>query len=150
MNRPQSLNLLDANIEDVAALEYILLGDLRDLVDEPFDKVTQRWLKAVIDALLETLAHAFDHQDDDEFWQEVVDRDPNWSRYITRLNDERRGIFTTLQSLRQELDDFKSMRSVVPELRGKLKQWMLSITALHRHERRLLQTAFNLDVGTGD
>ena len=64
MNRPSSLDLLDAAIEDVTAMEYILLGDLRDLVDEPFDGVTLKWLKAVIDALLETLCREFARQDD--------------------------------------------------------------------------------------
>lgn len=151
MNRPLSLELLDSEIEDVAAMEYILLGDLRDLVDEPFDDVTLRWLNAVIDALLETLSREFAHQDEGGgYLQNVVDCDPNWARYVNRLEDERRGIFATLGGLRRRLDGRESLEVVVPALRSELKEWMRSITALHRHERRLLQTAFNLDVGTCD
>ncbi|MFQ5734406.1 MAG: hypothetical protein ACE5KM_20905 [Planctomycetaceae bacterium] len=151
MDRPTSLDLLDAAIEDVAAMEYILLGDLRDLVDEPFDGVTLKWLKAVIDALLETLSQEFARQDDgDGYLQEVVDSDPNWAHYVDRLAEERRAIFGKLRALRLQLDGLRSLKTVVPALRSELKGWMWSITALHRHERRLLQTAFNLDVGIGD
>ena len=151
MNRPASLNLLDSDIEDVTALEYILLGDLRDLADEPFDGVTMNWLRAVMDALLETLSQEFSRQDDGGgYLQEVIDLDPNWTRYVDRLAEQRRAIFVRLRGLRGQLDGLQSLKTVVPALRDELKDWMYSITALHRHERRLLQTAFNLDIGIGD
>jgi len=152
MNRSVSLSLMSTNMEDVTSLEFILLGDLRDLVEEePFDEVTCKWLKAVVDALLETLSLEFARQDEgDGYLGEVVEQDPNWANYVDQLAEERRTIFQRLREVQQQLRSSREVHTMASQLRSELKDWMLRLTALHRHERRLVQTAFNLDVGTGD
>jgi hypothetical protein len=150
MNPASSPELLDHVLEDVTSMEYILLGDLRDLLEEPFDDVTFKWLTAVVDALLQTLPQEFSRQNDGGYLSEVVEEDPNWYRYVTQLAEERRAIFRRLCDVRQHLAATRDIEQIADELRNELRAWMFRITALHRHERRLLQTAFNLDVGTGD
>jgi len=155
MNRPVPLHNADAVINspvnDVASLEYILLGDLRDVLEEPFDEVTQKWLKAVVDALLELLPREFALMDGDGgYLNEVLEQDPNWSRYVERLAGQRRIIHAQLQTLRRQMDLPGDEAPDASQLRNGLKDWITSLTAFHRHERRLVQTAFNLDVGVGD
>lgn len=135
---------------DVVTLEYILLGDLRDLLEEPFDEVTLRWLKAVLDALLDTLPREFALKDNGGYLSEVIDCDPSWSLQVQRLAEERRAVYHTLRTLRLQLRTTTEPLENAGEVQNALKNWMTSLTAFHRHERRLVQTAFNLDVGIGD
>ncbi len=71
-------------LEDYTALEYILLGDLRDLLEEPADHFTRSWLVAVLDALLDTLPR----RDGVEGIQRLFERS---SRRVSKLVSARRG-----------------------------------------------------------
>jgi hypothetical protein len=100
--------------------------------------------------LLQTLPQEFSRQNDGGYLSEVVEEDPNWFRYVSRLAEERRVIFRRLCDVRQQLAASRDLEPMADRLRTELKEWMFRITALHRHERWLVQTAVNLDVGTGD
>ncbi|MCA9032679.1 MAG: hypothetical protein KDA66_17810, partial [Planctomycetaceae bacterium] len=50
-------------------LEYILLGDLRDLLEEAPSKETSRWLTAVLDVLLEKIPEEFEMRCEDGYLQ---------------------------------------------------------------------------------
>ena len=137
-------------VDQLAALEFILLGDLRDLLEEPPDHLTGRWLTAVLDALLDTLPREFKSQEAGGYMADVLESFPNWTGHVTELRQERDTLFSKLKELRDQLAGKQSYRSIATELQRDLRDWMKSVTAFHRHERRLIQTAFNLEVGIGD
>jgi len=144
------LNLRSDLLEEYSTLEYILLGDLRDLLQEPADEETCRWLLAVLDALLETLPREFDLKQQDGYLLEVLENYPNWSGAVERLQIEHTELFLKLKELRGRISQRISFAEIADEARRELKDWMLTLIAYHRHENRLLQTALNLEVGVGD
>lgn len=137
-------------LEEYATLEYILLGDLRDLLEEPPDDETRKWLLVVLDALLDTLPREFDLQEDDGYLTEVLDNYPNWMRAVEQLHLERDSLFQKLKELRDQVSHQESFTDIANLLRLKLRDWMMTLIAYHRHENRLVQTALNLEVGVGD
>ncbi|NOX54361.1 MAG: hypothetical protein GXP27_07935 [Planctomycetes bacterium] len=137
-------------LEEYAALEYILLGDLRDLLEEPPDEVTRQWLRAVLDALLQTLPCQFNLKEQGGYLREVVDEYPTWSNLVDQLRREHAALFERLQELRARLDHDGSFQDIADGLRIQLRDWLRSVIAFHRHEKRLVQTAMNLEVGVGD
>ena len=144
------MNLCNDVLEEYAALEYILLGDLRDLLLELPDDVTCRWLLAVLDTLLETLPREFDLKQRDGYLLEVLESYPNWSSAVDRLENDHYRLFANLKELRDQIARQKSFVEIGDEVRRGLKDWMLTLIAYHRHENRLVQTALNLEIGTGD
>jgi hypothetical protein len=66
-----------------STLEYILLGDLRDLLEEPPDEETRRWLVAVLDALVKTLPREFDLEDEDGYMSDATPTGPARSTVCT-------------------------------------------------------------------
>lgn len=133
-----------------STLEYILLGDLRDLLEEPADGETHKWLVAVLDALLKTLPREFDLEDEDGYMSDVLERYPNWTRQVERLHREHDDLFTTLKMLRGRLTRPEEFAPIANRVSRDLRDWMLSLQAHNRNEVRLLQTAMNLEVGVGD
>lgn len=145
-----SSNVADQGIQRVATLEYILLGDLRDLLEEPADHLTVKWMTAVLDALLDTLPQETEMQEDGGYMADVLEEFPNWSGHVTRLQLERESLFVKLRTMRRRINGNESFGAIANEVRGDLRDWMNSFTAFHRHERRLVQNAFNYDIGIGD
>jgi len=132
-------------------LEYILIGDLRDLLESPIDEQNLRWIGAVLDALLETLPRQFELKEQGGgYLREVLEEHPNWECHVTSLVGEHRGLCRRLQQLRNRLPDAVKVEFMARTLRLELKAWMQGFVSHNRREARLLQTAMNLEVGCGD
>jgi len=140
----------ESGLEQYTSLEYILLGDLRDVLQDPVDAEGRRWLVAILDSLLETLPHEFDLEEEDGYMSEVLERFPNWTHQVERLHRDHEVLFEKLQELRNRIVNDSWIAPIAQEVRRDLRDWMLSLIAHHRSENRLVQTAMNLEVGTGD
>jgi hypothetical protein len=138
------------SLEDYTALEYILLGDLRDLLEEPADQFTRRWLVAVLDALLDTLPREMALKESSGYLNEVLDEYPSWYRHVEDLQNEQRLLVLSLQALRDRLDSAGPYERDADRVNSTVRQWMNRLQAHRRHETRLLQTAMNLECGCGD
>lgn len=146
-----SVFAIEQMLTDCEALEYILLGDLRDLLEETPDRRDCKWLMAVLDTLLETLPKEDELQENSGgYLSEVVENFPNWSDEVDRLQQTRYELYEKLSALRHRISSHRSFSQIAEEVRIDLKDWMQAFVAQNRHERRILQTAFNLDVGIGD
>ena len=150
MSSFQFTTVNDLLLEECATFEYILLGDLRDLLEEPTDEMTCKWLLAVLGALLQTLPRDFELQDEGGYLAEVIEAFPNWSVQVDRLLQERETLFSNLRRLRERITQEIPFSEIAQKVRHDLHGWVTSFVAFQRHERRLVQTAFNLDVGVGD
>jgi hypothetical protein len=137
-------------IAECTALEYILLGDLRDLLEEPPDAHTSKWLVAVLDELLATLPRELRLRQRGGYLTEVLEQYPSWHCHVERLRSEKHQLYGKLLALRQRLDQHGSLAEIADVVRRDLREWMTSFAAHHRHERRLVQEAFTLEVGVGD
>jgi hypothetical protein len=137
-------------LEHYTSLEYILLGDLRDLLEEPAEEESRKWLLAVLDTLLDTLPRAFDLEDADGYMAEVLERYPSWSPQVERLHRDHDQLFMKLKELRGRIERNIWIAPIANEVRRDLRDWILKLIAHHRGETRLMQTAMNLEVGAGD
>ena len=84
------------------------------------------------------------------YLNEVLDEFPSWYRHVDELQNEQRLLFLSLQALRDRLESPKPYERRSPNARSQLRQWMNRLSAYHRHENRIIQTAMNLEVGAGD
>ena len=131
-------------------LEYLLLGDLRDVLEEPLDDETRRWLTEVVAALLQTLPREFELEEQGGYLSEVLEEYPNWAPQVESLRSEHAALFHQLQTLHQELTRGCPAEELTDDVRTGLRDWIFALQAHNRHESRLLQTAVNLVCGGGD
>lgn len=136
--------------QDNSALEYILLGDLSDLLDEPLNGDTRRWLLAVLNALLDTLPSDMNDSDDGEYLGEVLEEYPNWSRQVDELHEQREALFDELYIFRNQIQQRRDLHEIADRLRRELRQWMTMLAAHKRHEARIILMAYTMEVGAGD
>lgn len=147
----ESLCVRSDQLQDFVAFEYILLGDLRDLLEEQFDEETRKWMIAVLDALLETMPEKLRLQEQDGgYMADVLETQPNWDSLVNQLKAEYDELFVTLKVLRDEIEFSDSNSRTANEARLRLRDWMLTQQAHHHHETRLVQIALTFEVGGGD
>jgi hypothetical protein len=137
-------------LDRYSTLEYILLGDLRDILEEPPDQEARRWLLSVLDALLDTLPREFDLKEVDGYLDVVLERFPSWSTQVERLHRDHDILFQKLHELRERVQKHAWFAPIADEVRRDLRDWMYKLIAHNRNETRLVQTAVNLEVGAGD
>jgi hypothetical protein len=140
----------DESLRRISELEYILIGDLRALLESPIDGQNLRWISAVLDALLETLPKQFQLKQQGGYLQVVLDVQPNWECHVSTLEVEHEQMCARLQQLRHQLLDAVKVEFLARTLRAELKGWTQAFVSHSRRESRLLQTAMNLEVGCGD
>ena len=137
-------------LHECTALEYILLGDLREILEEPIDAQNRKWLLAVLDALLDTIPREMELQRDGGYLADVIEEFPNWSPIVGQLQERQERLYRDLGRLRDRAAWDEPVEEIAGDVRRELQQWMHGFAAHQRHQRRILQTAFNLDVGAGD
>lgn len=131
-------------------LEYILLGDLRDLLDDELNEQTKGWLLAVLDVLLKTLPEQYELKAQDGYLGEVLDAFPNWERVVDNLENQQMALVGSLSQLREQIFRCDSIEPMVNQLQTQLGEWIEAFQRHQREERDLFQLAVNLQTGGGD
>lgn len=133
--------------DQCSALEYILLGDLREILEQPADGNTLRWLKTVLDALLDSEPDEELLSGESEYLVEVLEQFPNWHDQVQALHAEKRQLFGKLRQLRGRLADDSRLPGIALEARSAIRDWMDRFGRHLRSERRLVQLAYTMEVG---
>ena len=142
---------VDVNtLREAVALEYLLLGDLRELLEDDLDADNCNWLCAVLDALLDLMPCAIEFKQDGGYLAEVVEEYPNWADQVENLHLQLGTLHTDLHTLRDRITSGEPLPVIAAEVRVDLREWMEQLTAHHRHETRLLHSALNFDCGACD
>ena len=130
-----------------SVLEYLLIGDLRDLLEESPDDETRRWLLAVLEELLDLLPNEFEYEDQGGYLADVCEQNPNWSNAVDRLHREHEELYFNLLDLRNRIANEESFDFIADEVKPKLGRW---IEAAQRHrdrEQQLVVSSFDTTFG---
>ena len=130
-----------------SVLEYLLIGDLRDLLEESPDNETRRWLLAVLEELLNLLPNEFEYEDQGGYLAEVCDQHPNLSSTVDRLHREHEGLYFSLLELRNRIADEQSFEFIADEMKPKLRRWIEAAQRHRESEQQLVVAAYDTAFG---
>lgn len=139
-----------AQLRRCAELEYLLLGDLREMLEEPVTPQGRNWMLAVVDTLLDMLPHEHRLKSIDGYLSEVLTEFPNWTGHVDRLEAQHYDLYDRLSDLRDELEVETLDRTAANALKYSLQEWMEAFVQHRRRESDLLQSAMCTDIGGGD
>jgi len=131
-------------------MQYILLGDLREVLEGTPSLSERNWLLTILDALLETLPTQFDLKEEGGYLSEVLDAFPYWQSQVEQLRQEHGPLCESLQKLRDRIFSGSEYKQVAEVVRDDLREWMERLTRHDTKECRLFQDSVNLEVGVGD
>lgn len=144
---PESVGL---RLRDCSELVYILIGDLRDVLEEPPSEQTRHWLAVLLDTMLETVPEEFSLKSDGGYLSDVLHDFPHWDSRVELLEDQYFSLYLQLRRLREQLKLQITYEETVSSLREDLGSWITAFQEFRSQERDLVQMAANLTVGAGD
>ena len=128
-------------------LEYILMGDLRQLLNERSTPQTRPSLLALLDRLLLNLPHVLRLSSVGGYMKVVIEKRPNWYRQIEELQQVNLDCISALGGLRDHIESELNIVDISSEMDCRLREWMKVFGGLRRQESQLLQDAFTMDIG---
>ncbi|MEZ6066657.1 MAG: hypothetical protein R3B90_13345 [Planctomycetaceae bacterium] len=143
--QPQAAD--SARLQRCTELEYLLLGDLREMLEEPITPQGAKWILAVVEALLDALPREHRMKSVDGYLSEVLQEFPNWNRRVRQLESQYFEMYDKLAELRDELEDGRTELFTTQSVVVGLTEWMQLFTNLQRHESDLLLEAVNTEIG---
>lgn len=122
---------------DFRTYEYILLGDLRDVLNEELDEVSRTWTLALLDALLSTLPQELDMAESGKYLN--MDRSQHRSQRASfeKLLNEKHLLYAKLRHLHSQLRNETAWQETAEMLKHEIHTWMKNLVAHHRNERAL-------------
>lgn len=116
---------------EFAGIEYILLGDLRQLLTEPMTEQSRQWIHRLLDMLLDLLPSQFAAEEADGYLQDVLDEHPEWERRVHDLRQQHDDLYQSLSGLRADLSDEQMVDRRAAQVRRELAAW---IDRFQRHQ----------------
>lgn len=131
-------------------LEFLLLGDLRQALEESEDACDNQWLLAILDSLIRTVPVAFEMRQEGGYMTEVLAIRPTLSGIVDELRAEHDRITGMLLHLRNSVAARSRFTALADQIQAELRDWMELLTDHNRRERALFQTTMNSDMGCCD
>jgi len=149
---PNSLRISQINsMAECNEFQYLLLGDVRDILDETPDESNRRWLLELLDVLVELMPRERHiHDQRGGYLSEVLEEFPGWGRKVMRLHLKKLHLDYALRACRDHIRREKSWVSISDQLSSELRDWMRMFRDVHRAEASLVRDAMLLDIGSGD
>lgn len=118
-------------------LEYLLLGDLTDLLSEEYDEENRRWIQVVLEGLLDAIA-AEKRSERFRRLRAAYPDSPGMLQSLTQLESEHDAMIVQLQRLRNRVAWRLSLLDVVgAEVVRDLKRWLVTFQNFCQREHRL-------------
>lgn len=131
--------------------QYLLLGDVRDILDETPDESNRQWLLAVLDVLVSLMPRERHlHDQRGGYMSEVLEVFPGWSRKVMQLHLKKLQLDYSLRECRDHIRREKSWVSIADQLSCELRDWMRIFKEIHQAESALLMDAMLLNTSHRD
>lgn len=128
-------------------LEYILIGDLRQLLNQRHLPEIRTPLLVIINRLLQNLPDLLRLSSEDGFMATVPKIYPRLHRQIQTLQTVNRECIVSLQALHDRIDSKSSFTNLSKETDCKLRDWITAFEIMRSRESELLQEAYTVDIG---
>lgn len=138
------------NLRQLTELEYILLGDLRDVLEEEATQENRRWTLALVDALLKTLPREFALREQGGYMRDILLENPELDPEVQCLFDQHASLCAQLQKLADQLQAVAAYEKHANQLKQQLADWIQELKSHNRNEEMLFQQAYQQDTGCGD
>ncbi|MFK7818407.1 MAG: hemerythrin domain-containing protein [Planctomycetaceae bacterium] len=131
-------------------MQYILLGDLREVLESRPTLSERNWMLSILDALLDTLPTQFSLREEGGYMTDVLEDFPSWGSQVERLRCEHGPLCDQLRTLRDRVASGSQYKQVAETVRFELRDWMACLQDHEQKECSLFLTAANQEIGVGD
>ena len=134
-------------LTDCHKTESRMIGELRQLLNQPATALTRQAILTILNRLLDNLPLHIELASQGGYLIEVRRLRPSWQRQIKALQRANVCCLSSLHELRNHIRHESPSEKIDTRERGEIKTWIRSLRSLREHECQLLQNAFAIDIG---
>lgn len=137
----------DSRAVHCATLSWLLVGDIREMLQDHLDEEALLWLRPILDALIEAMREQAQLEETPGYYDDVLASFPHWSPVVDRIHAEQATLCQSLETLRHTIDRDLPFRRLADELEVDLSDWVSLMTAHSDRERELRQEVYYTEIG---
>lgn len=131
-----------SSLTECNQFQYLLLGDLRDLLSETQDETNRKWLLAILDVLVELMPKERHlHDEKGGYLSSVLEEFPACNQQVLKLHLRKLQLDYLLRDACNRIRNNESWVAIADQLGSELQEWMERFTELHQAEASLLMHA---------
>ncbi len=138
---------LTSATQNCSTMTWLLVGDIREMLHDHLDRDAMRWLRPILDALIDSMSRMESDEDSVGFYEDVLEPCPELTPRVEQIQCEQTLLCGSLKELRARLDMKQSVTRLVRELQIDLAEWVQMMTDNARRERELLQAVWYTEIG---
>ncbi|MHC4878063.1 MAG: hypothetical protein ACYTGL_16535 [Planctomycetota bacterium] len=133
--------------QECSSMTWLLVGDIREMLQDHLDRDAIRWLRPVLDALIESMTEMELLEHSPEYFEDVLAPCPELVSQVELIRHEQARLCESLKELHGQLGRRQKVTRLVHGLQRDLAEWVQMMMDNARRERELLQTVWYTEIG---
>ena len=133
--------------QQCTTLTWLLVGDIREMLQDHLDDEAIRWLKPVLDALISAMCEQSELTSQEGWYDDLLGTFPQFISRVAGIEAEQNELCRSLRELRNGIERDIPLQRLAAELEAGLRDWVLLMTRHSRRQTVLLQDAWYTEIG---
>lgn len=139
--------LVGSQPQQCTTLTWLLVGDIREMLQDHLDEEAIRWLRPVLDALIAAMGEQAELTNREGWYDDVVGSFPHLISRVAKIEAEQTELCRSLRELRHHIERDLPLSRLTKEVEADLANWVDLMMTHGRRERVLLQDVWYTEIG---
>ena len=139
--------LVGSQPQQCTTLTWLLVGDIREMLQDHLDEEAIRWLRPVLDALIAAMGEQAELTCREGWYDDVVGSFPHLISRVAKIEAEQTELCRSLRELRHHIERDLPLSRLTKEVEADLANWVDLMMTHGRRERVLLQDVWYTEIG---
>lgn len=139
--------LVGSQPQQCTTLTWLLVGDIREMLQDHLDEEAIRWLGPILDSLIGAMSQQSELTSREGWYDDLVTSFPHLISRVAMIEAEQTELCRSLRELRQRIEQDMPINQLAAEIERDLCRW---VDLMMRHSRReavLMQDVWYTEIG---
>lgn len=133
--------------QQCTTLTWLLVGDIREMLQDHLDEEAIHWLRPVLDALINAMCEQSELTSREGWYDDLLGCFPHLISRVARIEAEQNELCKSLRELRNGIERDIPLARLARELEDDLNSWVDLLTRHSRREAVLMQDVWYTEIG---
>lgn len=139
--------LVGSQPQQCTTLTWLLVGDIREMLQDHLDDEAIRWLKPILDSLIGAMCEQSELHSSDGLYDDLLGTFPHLITRVAGIEAEQNELCRSLRELRNGIERDIPLERLAAEIEEGLGDWVNLMTSHSRREAVLLQDVWYTEIG---
>ena len=139
--------LVGSQPQQCTTLTWLLVGDIREMLQDHLDDEAIRWLKPILDSLIGAMCEQSELHSIAGLYDDLLGTFPHLITRVAGIEAEQNELCRSLRELRNGIERDIPLQRLAAEIEEGLGDWVNLMTSHSRREAVLLQDVWYTEIG---